>query len=117
MRMRSEALAWLAAASLAAGACGKGEATQEGAAAPSTGGEAPAAAAPTSNAPAGGNAPAAAAAPNPFGSPDAEKGTPLPPRNPMNGSAKSDYDDGIKKASQGDLAGARRVRLGREVGS
>ncbi|HEY6877962.1 MAG TPA: tetratricopeptide repeat protein [Polyangiales bacterium] len=106
MRMRSEALAWLAAASLAAGACGKGEVTPEGGAEASTGGEAPAAAAPPPSAAAGGPAPAAAA-PNPFGSPDAEKGTPLPPRNAMNGSAKSDYEDGIKKARQGDLAGAR----------
>jgi tetratricopeptide (TPR) repeat protein len=108
MRMRSEALAWLAAASLAAGACGKQEEQASGAA-PSAGGEATATQ--TASAPAATPAPtpaqAAASAPSPWGSPDAEKGTPLPPRKPMNGSAKSDYDDGVKKARQGDLAGAR----------
>jgi tetratricopeptide (TPR) repeat protein len=106
MRMRSEALAWLAAASLAASACGKKDA-EEATSAPAAGGEAPGAT-PTAAAP-GAPAPAStpAAAPNPFGSPDAEKGTPLPQRKAMNGSAKSDYDDGVRKARQGDLAGAR----------
>jgi tetratricopeptide (TPR) repeat protein len=109
MRIRSEALAWLAAASLATSACGKKDASEEGALAPAAGGEAPAGQ-PTAAGPGGTTAPGAqapAAAPNPFGSPDAEKGTPLPARKPISGSAKSDYDEGVRKARQGDLAGAR----------
>jgi tetratricopeptide (TPR) repeat protein len=110
-KLERSALALLAAASLAAG-CGKKDSEQAAAVAGSTGGEAPSVTMPTANAPSTGGAasaaPAAPAAPaNPFGSPDAEKGTPLPARKPMSGSAQSDYDDGIKKAREGDLVAAR----------
>ncbi len=108
MRMRSEALAWLAAASLATAACGKKDSEEASAADPAAGGEAPAATAPGATAPVAKPSAANPAAPaNPFGSPDSEKGTPLPVRKPIAGSAKGDYDDGLQKAKQGDLVGAR----------
>jgi tetratricopeptide (TPR) repeat protein len=50
---------------------------------------------------------AAAAASSPWGSPEAEKGAPLPPRKPMSGDAKSRYEDGMRAAKNGDLAGAK----------
>ncbi len=52
---------------------------------------------------------AAQAAANPWGSPEADKGAPLPPRKPMSGSARTRYDDGIRAAKSGDLEGAQRA--------
>lgn len=99
------ALALLGLLSLSASACGKKDAEEGAAAAGTTGGEAPAAAAPAPASAATGNAATAAA--NPWGSPEADKGQPLPPRKAMAGGAQSDYDDGRKAAQSGDLAGAR----------
>ena len=42
-----------------------------------------------------------------FGAPDAQSGTPLPPRRPMNGSASSSYRQGVAASTSGDDATAR----------
>jgi tetratricopeptide (TPR) repeat protein len=108
---KQRALAWIAAISLCASACAKKGGEEAGSAEVAAGGEAPGAAAPGTPSAAQPSAPATAGAPaapaNPWGSPDAEKGTPLPARNPISGSAKSDYEDGLKAAHRGDFADAR----------
>lgn len=43
---------------------------------------------------------------SPWGSPEAESGRPLPPRRPMNASARSHYQRGLQLAAQGNSAGA-----------
>ncbi|MDB4987965.1 MAG: repeat protein [Myxococcaceae bacterium] len=96
------ALGLLGVTSLSSAACGKKEAdsTTTPAAAGTTGGEQ----AGTSKAPAAAAAGTpAAAATSPWGSPEADKGQPLPPRKPMNSSAQSDYEDGLKAAAAGNL--------------
>jgi tetratricopeptide (TPR) repeat protein len=107
---RTVVLALVGAASLSSAACGKkdAEASEQGSAA--AGGETPAGAAAggqpaAAGGPAGQPAPVAA---NPWGSPEADKGSPLPTRKPMSSGAQSDYEDGVKAASAGDLAGARK---------
>ncbi|MDB4975204.1 MAG: repeat protein [Myxococcaceae bacterium] len=97
---RSVVLALLGAASLTGVACGKKEAETGAAAAGTTGGEKTAAAA-NSKPPAAGTP--AAAATSPWGSPEADKGQPLPVRKAMSSGAQSDYEDGLKAAEAGDL--------------
>lgn len=46
---------------------------------------------------------------SPWGRPEAETGRPLPPRQPMNGSARSAYRQGLQAASQGDLSQAQQA--------
>ncbi len=97
--------ACLVSASL--GACGKSDSEKAAEAAASAGGEQTAAGGAAAPATTGQGGQQVSAQPSPFGSPDAEKGTPLPPRKPMAGDAKSRYDDGLKAARNGDLAAAR----------
>lgn len=100
---RAVVLAMLAMAGLGSSACGKKEGA-EGAeeASETAGAEQPAA--PTGQEQA---APQAAAPQSPWGSPDADKGTPLPPRKAMAGDARSRFDEGMRAARNGDLEGAR----------
>lgn len=51
----------------------------------------------------------AASQESPWGSPVAESGRPLPPRRPMNGSARGYYAQGVSAASSGDSAAATRA--------
>jgi len=100
---RSLLMAWLGLASaysLGGVACGGKEAAEPEALAETTGGETNAAPAPTVEA-------KPQSADNPWGSPEADKGTPLPPRKPMSPQARGRYDDGLRAAKAGDLAGAR----------
>jgi len=46
---------------------------------------------------------------SPWGRPEAETGRPLPPRQPMNGSARSAYRQGLQAASQGNLSQAQEA--------
>ncbi len=46
-------------------------------------------------------------APSPWGSPEADSGRPLPPRKALAGGARSSYDQGVKAAHAGDIAGAK----------
>ncbi len=105
-RMRTQrklALAGLTVAALS-GACGSKDSGESATAAAGTAGaEHPASA----QQPAAAGQPAAATAASPWGSPEADKGTPLPPRKPMNSSAKSRFDDGLRAARNGDLAAAK----------
>ena len=97
-------LALIGIASLGS-ACGKKDAAAATAGAAASGGQqAPGAAA---AAPTAATGAAATAAANPWGSPEADKGAPLPVRKPLNSSAQSSYDSGIKAAESGDLVGAR----------
>jgi len=105
-RSQQSAVAVLLGLSLSCAACGSKDPEGASAAAGTTGGEAPAAAAAAKPASAAEGAAAAQAA-SPWGSPEADKGQPLPARKPMVGSAQSSYDDGRKAAQSGDLAGAR----------
>lgn len=95
----------LSLASAQLGACGGKEGEGATAAAETTGGEQPSAAAaqPDQQAP----TQQVAARPSPFGSPDADKGTPLPPRKPIASDARSRYQDGLNAARAGDLAAAQ----------
>jgi tetratricopeptide (TPR) repeat protein len=102
-RTRSVALALLGLSSLGLGACGGKDAAKEEAAAGTTGGERPAAAKPPSPQEGG----AATAAASPWGSPESDTGQPLPARKAMSGDARSRYEDGVRAAKSGDLAGAR----------
>src|SRR5690606_37969358 len=43
---------------------------------------------------------------SPWGRPDSESGRPLPPRRPMNASARSAYQRGLQEASAGNLSAA-----------
>ena len=43
---------------------------------------------------------------SPWGSPEAETGRPLPPRRPMNASARAHHQRGLQLAAQGNAAGA-----------
>ncbi len=45
---------------------------------------------------------------SPWGAPTAEQGRPLPPRRPMNGSARGAYAQGVQAAQRGDAQGAQR---------
>jgi tetratricopeptide (TPR) repeat protein len=57
---------------------------------------------------ASGGTPQKPAAPaNPWGSPDADQGAPLPARKALGGSAKSAYDSGVQLARNGKLSEAR----------
>jgi tetratricopeptide (TPR) repeat protein len=100
---RGLSLALLGLAGLALPACG-GKSEAAGESAESAGGEQQAGPETPASAAEGG---AAAAAASPWGSPEAEKGTPLPPRKPMSSEARSRYDDGMRAAKSGDLAGAK----------
>ncbi|MET0342762.1 MAG: tetratricopeptide repeat protein [Polyangiales bacterium] len=94
--------ACLGAASLVVVACG-GSKPSEAALAPeeSAGAEQPVAP------PSAVEGAAAEAAANPWGSPESDKGAPLPPRKPMSGAARTRYDDGKRAAKSGDLAAAQ----------
>jgi tetratricopeptide (TPR) repeat protein len=45
---------------------------------------------------------------NPWGSPEAESGRPLPPRKRVSGKAKSAFDEGVKAARAGNLGAAKK---------
>lgn len=45
---------------------------------------------------------------SPWGRPEAESGRPLPPRRPMNGSARAAYQRGLQLASSGNPTGAQQ---------
>ena len=110
MRMRTQRQVVLVAVCLAGlSACGKKDAEETTGAAGTAGGEQQAAAGGTSQEQPviGQGGQQVTAQPSPFGSPDAERGTPLPPRKPMSGDAKGKYEDGLKAARNGDLAAAR----------
>ena len=90
--------------SLSGAACGKKDSESAAAAEAASGGQA---AGPQPAAPTPATGAAATAAVSPWGSPEADQGSPLPVRKPLNGSAQSKYDEGIKEAESGDLVGAR----------
>ena len=99
------ARACLGLVGLLAAACGGskgGEAPET--LAGTTGGEQPAQA-PAPASPVEGAAAEQAA--SPWGSPEADKGQPLPPRKPMGDGARGRYEDGLRAAKSGDLASAR----------
>jgi tetratricopeptide (TPR) repeat protein len=54
----------------------------------------------------GGSDAEAEEAESPWGRPESESGRPLPPRRPMNGSARSAYRRGLQEASAGNLSAA-----------
>lgn len=97
----------LALAIVLLSACASKDGAQSGTAAAGTAGAEQAAAATQPGAPAAAGQPAAATAASPWGSPEADKGTPLPARKPMSGSAKSRFDEGLRAARNGDLAAAK----------
>ena len=99
------AAACLGLLSLVAAACGGGKSgsAPEALAATASGGEQ----APPPAAQSAVEGAAAEQAASPWGSPESDKGQPLPPRKPMSGAARGRYEEGLRAAKTGDLASAR----------
>jgi len=104
-KQRGVLLALVGLTSLGATACGNKESAEASALAETTGGDQAGSEA-TPPPSVTGEAPPPQ---SPWGSPEADKGAPLPPRKPMSGGARDDFQDGTRRAREGDLEGARRA--------